>query len=98
MGYDVSVVNSAGAPVSGLIATVTLVRNGQILSSQGGVGNRYQLISDDYKRLLTPDGEVIRFTAADSRGSVTADYRVGVDSPCLCHVWKLFGPESLVLQ
>jgi hypothetical protein len=58
----------------------------------------YSVVDDSFKSRLKATGDTLLvFGAKDSRRFV-ANFVVGVDEPCKCHVYKIAGLDSVLLE
>lgn len=97
--YNVTVIDTTGAPVTGLHPIVTVVRTGRdISSSLTPAGNQYPVFSDGEIHLIDPAGELIRFTAGNAQGAATGDFVFDAPGACHCHIHKVSGPDTLVIR
>jgi hypothetical protein len=98
--YVVRVVDSAETPVVGLQPIVTVVRTGQEIDNRRYRldDGYYTIISDAQRRAIDPDGELLRFSAVSDERSASADYVFDIPGPCGCHVNRVSGPDTVVLQ
>lgn len=96
--YVIVVVNAAGTPVTNLTPSVTLVRTGQAITPRASpVGGTYPVLSDAELPLIQSSGDMVRFEVASGQESGTADITFAA-TPCRCHIEKVSGPDTLVLQ
>jgi hypothetical protein len=97
--YNVTVIDAAGAPVTGLDPTVTVVRTGQRLTlSTTPSGNHYPVFTDGEIHLIDPAGELVRFVASNTQGSTAGDFVFDAPGTCHCHMRKVSGPDTLVVR
>ncbi len=94
------VVDGAGVPVVDAVVTSTLVRTGEILLPTTlalFTPGTYVIMDDGARSKLLPAGDSVRVDARRAGGpSATADYLI--DVPGGCHVNKLLGPDTLIVQ
>ena len=96
--YDLTVLDDSKAPVEGADVPVTLVRNGQLLTSDQGTlapGN-YPILDDDSKDLLIPEGDDVRATVTKGDLTAVANYHFVVAGDC--HIRRLSGPDTVTLH
>lgn len=98
---QVSVVDTVGAPVGGLSPNITLVRTGAAITPDQmyafGAG-AYVVVTDHEQSMISTAGDAIHFTVSSAGRSASADFVVGVTSPCRCHIQRVSGPNTLVLR
>lgn len=95
----VTVVDGAGQPVPDASVTATLVRTGQVLvptTLMLTVPGTYTLVDDGSTRAIRRSGESVQARIARDSQSMTVDYVFSV--PDGCHVNKVSGPDTVVLQ
>lgn len=96
--FAIVVVNAAGAPVLGLTPTVTLVRTGEpITPPDPPYAGHYAVFSDAELSLIQSSAEAVRFVVAGNQGSGAAELLFSTTA-CRCHIQKVSGPDTLVLQ
>ena len=97
---QILVIAPVGAPVPVDSVEVTLVRTSEILRvAQPGLHAGVVNIVDDSSRArLEPSGDTVRVTVTAAARSAAVDMVVGVDQPCQCHVFKVSGPNFVVLR
>jgi hypothetical protein len=95
----VQLVNSAGQPVTGMTTRTTLTATGAVVHTSSSNDYGYVVVDDNLDRALLPDGErhEVLFTAEGAAGTATGTFVIKA-GPCVCHVDKLAGPETLVVQ
>jgi hypothetical protein len=97
---SVTVFDSAGAPVTGLSPVITVQRTGAhiVPNAPGLPPGRYTVITDNDADAIALGGDAVRFAVASGARTATADFVIGVDGPCRCHISKLSGPLQVVLH
>jgi hypothetical protein len=95
-----AVVNTNGAPEPGVTVTIELVRTGEILDIEqpGAAAGVFTLIDDSFKSTLETSGDRVLTVGSKGDRGFRVEHVVGVDEPCRCHVLKISGPETVVLQ
>jgi hypothetical protein len=95
----VSLVNSGGQPVTGMTTQTILTATGAVVHTSSANDYGYVVIDDNLDRTELPDGErhEVQFTAQGAAGSASANFVIKAGE-CVCHVEKLIGPESIVVQ
>jgi hypothetical protein len=93
-------VDGSGAPEGGVAVSVLLLRTGTVLdvrqpSIQSGV---VTVVDDSHKAQFSDSGDVVRVSGSKDTRAFTADFVVGVDGDCACHVMKLAGPSVVTLE
>jgi hypothetical protein len=95
----VTVVDAGSAPAAGATVTTTLVRTGETLTPttlMDFVTGVYPILDDGAIPRLRPSGDSIRVRAHQGAASAEAIYRFEI--PGGCHIEKISGPDTLVLQ
>lgn len=96
----VRVADSALRPVSGAEVTVTRRRTGETRSvaptDVGDVG-AYIIADDSMREQVAAEGEAFEVRARAGGRQAAARYMIGLTEG-RCHVTKLSGPDTLVLQ
>lgn len=97
----VTVVDDNGNRVSGLTTKTVYVPTGAVLREATGENEvGYYVVLDDAMdktQLLPGERHEIRFYAQGETGTAMADFVIRAGE-CVCHVEKLSGPDTLVLQ
>lgn len=97
---QVAVVDANGSRIDGLTPVITIVRTGQPLAlsrvSSSGVG--YNVITDHEKEQIRASSERLMFSVSDGTRSAEAEFVVRFPGSCGCHVEKVSGPSTIVLQ
>ncbi len=96
----VRVTDSALRPVSDVDVTVTRKRTGEkrtLTQSSAPERGFYTIADDSMREDLTAAGEVFEVVARSGAKRATANLTIGLTEG-RCHVTKLAGPETLVLQ
>lgn len=96
----VTIVDSSDRPVDGLTTTTTNLDNGARVPTTSGLGSGIYVVVDDNFLREPREGtasHTLLFTAQGTDGTVNADYEIRARE-CDCHVEKLSGPDTLVLQ
>lgn len=96
----VALVDGSGQPITTGITTQTiLTATGAVVHTSGPNDYGYVVVDDNLDRSLLPAGErhEVEFTAQGAAGTATATFVIKA-GPCVCHVEKLIGPESIVVQ
>ncbi len=99
VAVTVVVSSPTGEPVTGANLVVTVTRTGQQLTPQGLIlytTGTYPLIDDGSRQAIRQSGEELRARISKGGTSVEAVFRV--DVPGGCHVRKIAGPDTVVLQ
>ena len=81
-----------------LSPSVVLARTGEeiVFREQLSHDNQYTVLTDNEDDLLLPNrNEAVRFQVSNAQGEGTADF---VFRRSTCHVEKLSGPDTLVIQ
>jgi len=94
----VTVTDADGTPVSGLIP-VSSYQNGPAFfvdqELAAFVPGLYVVIDDGQRDIVNDD--IIVFHASSATASATASFEVTA-SDCRCHIQKVSGPDTLILQ
>lgn len=102
----ISVVDSQDQPVSDLDLEVTFVRTGEVLDpdllGSDPISGRYAIFNDSFLNRIAWQnqgrGEELRVVGRSSEGGFSQTYRVGVTDECRCHVRKVSGPDSVLVE
>lgn len=95
----VNLVDSVGQPVVGMTTQTTSVETGAVLHASSMTDFGYVVVDDNLDtRLLGPGNhhEVV-FTAEGPAGMASGSFVIGA-GVCECHVSKLIGPDTIVVQ
>ena len=99
--YLVTVIDTLGNPVDSLQTKVTNSRRKEFyfdeLSSPPNSVGTYLVMTDRYKKDFTTRPERVIFTGNKNNHDVTAEFFFNTDE-CRCHVYKVSGPDTLVLK
>ncbi len=93
------VVGPNGSPESGLTIFVQQLRTGDLfdvdqpLSFEG----RYDAVNDSFRPRLLASGDTLLVLGGKGQRQFATKFVVGVDVPCSCHVYKITGPDSVLL-
>lgn len=102
----IAVVDASGEPVALAELEVTLVRTGEtfdlsILPSDPSIG-LYGIFTDSFLNRISWQyqgiGEELRVVGRMKDTEFTETYRVGVTDECRCHVKKISGPDTVVVE
>ncbi len=98
--FTVRVVDTSGAPVSGVDMTVTILRTGlQVdMTDREGPDGVYIIIDDSLIDAIQTGGDVVRVEGMKDGASFRADFVFDVPGPCRCHVTRVSGPAEVVLE
>jgi hypothetical protein len=98
-----AVVNRTGQALAGLRVHDTVVRTGAIihitptplgdLPAEGP--SAVPIFTDEFKDAIRPGGDVVSVVVSAGERSANARYEFGTDG---CHVQKLEGPDTLVVE
>ena len=95
------IINSDGAPVDSLTTTMINEATGDTLVNNNGAfvyePGMYWLIDDKYVLDLTTSPNNFIFTAKNDTASVGAVFQYATDN-CKCHIKKIAGPDTLVIN
>ena len=99
--YLVTVVDSLGNPVDSLITTITNYR-GKEYSFVGFtpppfMPGAYFVMTDSYQNDFSTSPGKIFFKGVKNTLEVTGEYLFNTDK-CRCHVYKIAGPDTLILK
>jgi hypothetical protein len=96
--YTLTVLDGSKAPVEGADVPVTLIRTGQLLTSDQGTlpPGVYPLLDDKSKDILRPEGDDVRATVTKGASTVLADYHFVVAGDC--HIRRITGPDTVTLN
>ena len=99
--YFVTVVDSLGNPVDSLLTTITNDR-GKEYNFEGYtpppfMPGAYFVMMDGYQGDFSRGTGKIFFKGAKNNLEVTGDYLFNTDK-CRCHVYKVSGPDTLILK
>jgi hypothetical protein len=100
--YLVTVVDTLGIPVDSLDVTVRDENGAELSVVQDqypwGVGN-YTVMSDSFTKIFCSCTlpEKIYFSATDGNRIANGEFLFNTDE-CYCHVYKVSGPDTLVLK
>lgn len=99
--YLVTVVDSLGNPVDSLTTTITNDRGKQYDFSNylppPYMPGSYLVMTDGYQHDFSQRKEKIFFTGTKHNKEVTGEYLFNTDD-CFCHVYKVSGPDTLILK
>ena len=99
--YLVIVVDSAGSPIDSLQTTVTNDRgkeyNFEEFTTPPFMPGAYFVMTDGYQNDFSIRAVKIFFTGVKNNLVVTGEYLFNTDE-CRCHVYKVAGPDTLVLK
>lgn len=94
-----TVLNPSGTPESGVDVKTTLMRTGEKLdvdtAESGGV---YTVLDDSFAGVLDFRGDRLSVTGVKGDLSFTAEFVARPDGACRCHIEKVSGPESVMLE
>lgn len=95
----VVVVDTLNIPVSGLISTIEDESGKMYLFPQEPpfFPGQYTIMNDSYVHDFSSVPKMILFTAENDSLEVGAQYLINAD-PCICHINKVSGPDTLVLR
>jgi hypothetical protein len=95
----VNLVNSAGMPVTGMTTQTILTATGAVVHTSSMNDFGYVVVDDNLDRSALPDGDrhEVLFSAEGPAGSASGTFLINA-GPCVCHVEKLIGPETIVVQ
>ena len=95
-----TVVDTAGAPITNASVVATLQRTGEVLNPTGLMmltAGTHVIVDDGARDRLRPQGDSVHVTGRVDAGPVTtAMYFITV--PGGCHVTKASGPDTLVVR
>lgn len=95
----VVVVDTLKSPVNGLISTIE-DESGKMYSfpqEPPFFPGLYTIMNDSYVHDFSTVPKTILFTAENDSLAVSAQYLINTD-PCMCHINKVSGPDTLVLR
>lgn len=99
--YSIIIIDSSGDPVDSLITRITN-SSGKEFSSHGsyfpnGTGGKYWIMDDSYKNEFTfrPTSIFFEGTKEDVTAEAAFLFYTG---ECKCHVFKVAGPDTVVVQ
>jgi len=101
VAHNVIVLNSSGDPVDSITTRITnsfgreFIPHGSYLPN--GPGGRYWIIDDSYKNEFSSRPATIFFNGTKGNASVEAAFLINADD-CKCHVNKVAGPDTVVIQ
>jgi hypothetical protein len=95
---SVHVTDGSGAPVTGLTAVTTLDATGRTFtaSQADAFAAGDYIVIDDLQRRGVDGPAAVTFQVSSPTSSVTGHFEVGSDA-CQCHIYKVDGPNTLVL-
>jgi hypothetical protein len=103
VALTVTVVNGVGQPLAGLSVTDTVHRTGAVLDLTAAAqpvdlpadGGPAIVFSDEFRSAVLPSGDQVAVVVSAGGQVANGTYRFGVNG---CHVQKLAGPDSLLLD
>ena len=96
---SVTALTQNGAPVSGLAISARILRTSQsftVAQYGGGGPGTYVVFDDNFRDRIRTSGDSVRVTGSDSVLGFTADFLF--DVPGGCHVRKVAGPDTVMVQ
>ena len=99
--YSIIAIDSSGNTVDSLVTRVTNSRGKEFTSHESyfphGLGSKYWIIDDSYKNEFTIRPTTIFFEGTKENASAEAAFLFNTDE-CICHVFKVAGPDTVVVQ
>ena len=99
--YLVTVIDTLGNPVDSLHTKVINSRGKEFnfdgITPPPNLVGKYLVMADRYKKDFTTRQESVIFTGNKNGHEVSAKFFFNTDE-CRCHVYKVFGPDTLVLK
>jgi hypothetical protein len=99
--YLVTVIDTLGNPVDSLETTITNSRGKEFnfdeLSPPPFMQSAYYVMTDGYQNDFTIRPEKIPFNGIKGEKEVNGEFYFNRDE-CRCHVYKIAGPDTLILN
>jgi hypothetical protein len=99
--YLVTVVDSLGNPIDSLLTTITNERGKEYnfdgFTPPPFMPGVYFVMTDGYEGDFRSGSKKIFFKGTKDDKEATGEYEFKTDK-CLCHVYKVAGPDTLVLK
>jgi hypothetical protein len=94
-----AVVGPNGSPESGVTIFVLQPRTGDVLDvdQPRSFEGQYDAVNDSFRRRLEASGDTLLILGGKGQRQFQVKFVVGVDEPCSCHVYKIAGPDSVLL-